>query len=254
VAFDAADAYGRFMGRYSEPLAVSFARWCGVEAGQQVVDVGCGPGALTAVLADLVGADRVLAADPSVPFVEAARERLPGVRIDVAPAEHLPYDDAIADAALAQLVVHFMADPVAGLREMGRVVRPGGVVAASVWDYAGNRAPLSTFWQAAHQVDASTVDESHLAGAREGDLARLCTQAGLVDVQPGELSVHLAFESFEAWWEPYTLGVGPAGDHVRRLDDEGVATLREACRRLLPSAPFETTVWAWVVRARVPEA
>ena len=251
MAFDVADSYGRFMGRYSEPLAVTFAQWCGVQPGHEVVDVGCGPGALTAVLADLVGRDHVVAADPSAPFVEAARRRLPGVRVEVAPAEDLPFDDDVADVAVAQLVVHFMTDPVAGLREMARVVRPGGHVAACVWDFGGGRAPLSTFWQAALEVDGATVDESHLAGAREGDLARLCEEAGLVDVEPGEVSVRLAFDSFEQWWEPYTLGVGPAGDHVARLDEAGVVRLREACRALLPAPPFETTVWAWAVRARV---
>jgi SAM-dependent methyltransferase len=254
VAFDAADSYGRFMGRYSEPLAVPFARWCGVQPGQRVVDVGCGPGALTAALADLVGREHVLAADPSGPFVAAARRRLPGVRVEVAPAEALPFDDDVADVAVAQLVVHFMSDPVRGLREMGRVVRPGGVVAACVWDFGGGRAPLSTFWQGAQAVDGATVDESHLSGAREGDLGRLCREAGLVEVEEGELSVHLAFDSFEQWWEPYTLGVGPAGDHVAGLDEEGVVRLREACRALLPDPPFGTTVWAWAARARVPAA
>ena len=131
MSFDvSADAYTRFMGRYSEPLAALFADLAGVRRGQRVLDVGCGPGALTAELAGRLGAGAVCAVDPSQPFAAAVAERLPGVEVSVAAAERLPFPAGVFDAALAQLVVHFMADPVAGLREMGRVTRPGGVVAA----------------------------------------------------------------------------------------------------------------------------
>src|SRR5206468_5388483 len=116
--------------------------------GQRLLDVGCGPGALTAELVNRVGPNAVSAVEPSASFVAAARERLPGVDMRQTGAERLPFGDAAFDAALAQLVVHFMVDPVAGLREMGRVTRPGGVVAACVWDHAGGRGPLSAFWQA----------------------------------------------------------------------------------------------------------
>jgi ubiquinone/menaquinone biosynthesis C-methylase UbiE len=127
MSFDvSADAYLRFMGRYSEPLAVQFADLAGVRRGQRLLDVGCGPGALTAELVSRAGADAVSAAEPSASFVAAARERLPGVDIRQSAAEQLPFPDDTFDAALAQLVVHFMTDPVAGLREMGRVTRPAG--------------------------------------------------------------------------------------------------------------------------------
>jgi ubiquinone/menaquinone biosynthesis C-methylase UbiE len=138
-----ADAYLRFMGRYSEPMASQFADLAGVSPGQRVLDVGCGPGALTAELVRRLGPGEVSAVEPSAPFAAAARQRLPDVDIQQAQAEQLPFPDAVFDAALAQLVVHFMADPVAGLREMGRVTRPGGVVAACVWDHAGGRGPLA---------------------------------------------------------------------------------------------------------------
>jgi ubiquinone/menaquinone biosynthesis C-methylase UbiE len=133
----AADAYDRFMGRYSVPLAPRFADFAAVAPGQHVLDVGCGPGALTAELVKRVGPDAVSAVDPSEPFVAAARERHPGVTVERAAAEQLPFGVGAFDAALAQLVVHFMTDPVAGLREMARVTREGGVVAACVWDLAG---------------------------------------------------------------------------------------------------------------------
>ncbi len=174
-----ADAYDRFMGKYSTPLAPLFADLAGVEPGQRVLDVGCGPGALTAELVRRLGPDHVSAVDPSASFVSAARERHPEVDVHRASAEDLPFDVGAFDAALAQLVVHFMADPVAGLREMARVTRDGGVVAACVWDHSGDRGPLSLFWQAAHDLDPEVEDESQLTGAREGDLRRIMQAAGL---------------------------------------------------------------------------
>ena len=244
----APDAYDRFMGRYSGPLAPEFADFGGVENGQTVVDVGCGPGALTSELVARVGAAAVTAVDPSEPFVEAARERHPGVRVERAPAEQLPFPDDELDVALAQLVVHFMADPVAGLREMGRVTRPGGVVAACVWDHAGGGGPLSVFWEAVHALDPDVPDESRLAGSREGHLAELLGEAGLHDVEDGAVSVDVEHTSFEEWWEPFTLGVGPAGAYVARLDAERQAALRERCRDRLPEPPFVASARAWAAR------
>src|SRR5918997_1352732 len=137
------------MGRYSRGLAPQLADIAGVAAGQRVLDVGSGPGALTVELVERVGSDAVVAVDPSAPFVDALRSRLPGVDASRASAEALPFEDGSFDAALAQLVVHFMADPVAGLREMARVTRPGGTVGACVWDHGGGHGPLSLFWQGA---------------------------------------------------------------------------------------------------------
>jgi SAM-dependent methyltransferase len=245
-----ADAYHRFMGRFSEPLAVRFAELAGVEAGQRALDVGCGPGGLTAQLVDRLGADAVSAVDPSAPFVAAIRARLPGVDVRSAAAENLPYPDDSFDLALAQLVVHFMADPVAGLSEMARVTRPGGVVAACVWDHAGGGGPLATFWQAVHDVDPQARDESDLAGAREGHLAELCEAARLKDIEPRSLTVSVGFATFDDWWEPFTLGVGPAGAYVAQLDEAQRDGLRGRCMRLLPPPPFEIAALAWYVRAR----
>src|SRR5918996_5094158 len=199
------------MGRYSVPFAPRFADFAGIAAGQRALDVGCGPGALTAELVSRLGPAAVSAVDPSEPFVAAARERHPGVTVRRATAEQLPFADQAFDAALAELVVHFMADPVAGLREMARVTRDGGVVAACVWDLGGGRAPLSSLWRAAHELDPNAQDESHLAGVHEGQLEQLLAAAGLRDVTSSVLSVSVEHLSFEDWWEPYELGVGPAG-------------------------------------------
>src|SRR5215831_6883137 len=178
MSFDvSAGAYLRFMGRYSEPLAAQFADLAGVRRGQRLLDVGCGPGALTAELVSRAGPEAVSAVEPSASFAAAARERLPGVDIRRSGAEQLPFPDDAFDAALAQLVVHFMTDPVAGLREMGRVTRPGGLVAACVWDHAGARGPLTPFWRAVRELDPAADDESNRAGAREGHLAELFARA-----------------------------------------------------------------------------
>jgi SAM-dependent methyltransferase len=244
----AADAYDRFMGRYSVPLAPRLADFAGVTAGQRVLDVGCGPGALTTELVARLGTESVAAADPSEPFVEAARERHPGVEVRRAAAEELPYEADTFDAALAQLVVHFMADPVAGLGEMGRVTRPGGAVAACVWDHAGGHGPLSVFWEAAHSLGDDVVDESELAGARAGHLTELFLAAGLRDVEEDAISVRVEHSTFEHWWEPFTLGVGPAGAYAKGLDPERQTELRERCRSLQPEAPFTVTARAWAAR------
>ena len=243
-----ADAYDRYMGRYSVLLSPQLADLAGIRAGQRVLDVGCGPGALTAELVHRVGPAAVSAVDPSEPFVAAARERHPQVSVQRASAEQLPFPDDAFDAALAQLVVHFMSDPGAGVAEMRRVTRRDGVVAACVWDHAGGQGPLSAFWEVATGLDANVEDESSLVGAREGDLADLFASAGLRDVEETALSVSLEHPSFEDWWEPFTFGVGPAGVYVAALDSERRARLREHCREALPEAPFVLTARAWTAR------
>jgi SAM-dependent methyltransferase len=245
----AAGSYDRFMGRFSKPLAVPFLEVAGLRPGQRVVDVGCGPGALTTQLVSLLGEDAVSAVDPSKPFVEAAKERFPGVDVQLGTAEQLPFDDDSFDAALAQLVVHFMKDPVAGLREMARVTVPGGVVAACVWDHAGGSGPLSLFWRAVNELDPSAHDESHLAGSREGQLAELFSSAGLAEIEASKITVTVGLGSFEEWWEPYTLGVGPSGAYVAGLDETRRAELMARCEQLLPPAPFDVHASAWCVRA-----
>lgn len=247
----AADAYDRFMGRYSVPLASRFADFAGLAPGQRALDVGCGPGALTTELAARLGADAVTAVEPSEPFAAAARERNPGVRVERASAEKLPFGDGTFDVSLAQLVVHFMADPVAGLAEMARVTREGGVVAACVWDHAGGRGPLGVFWDAARALDPTATDESRLPGAQEGDLAKLLAEAGLHAVEEDALHVTVEHATFEDWWEPFELGVGPAGDYVGRLDRDARVALETRCRELLPAAPVALTVYAWAARGRV---
>jgi len=245
-----ADAYARFMGRFSEPLGALFVDRAHLLPGQRALDVGCGPGALTTQLVRRLGAENVCAVDPSATFVDAVRARFPLVDVRMAAAEDLPFADDSFDCALAQLVVHFMADPVAGLTEMRRVTRPGGLVAASVWDQQTGGNPLATFWAAARDTDEQFAAQPERAGTREGHLAELCLSAGLRDVESGSLTVTVEFASFAEWWEPYTLGVGPIGDYLTTLDEDGKERLRARCAELLPAANFAVSGRAWWVGAR----
>jgi len=237
------------MGRFSQPLAVQFAQLAGLRAGQRALDVGCGPGALTAGLVQRLGSRAISAIDPSASFVAAVRDRFPEIGVVRGVAERLPFADRTFDATLAQLVVHFMTDAVCGLAEMARVTRPGGTVAACVWDHAGGTGPLGAFWQAVHDLDPGARDEAALPGAREGHLAELCAAAGLQQIQPGSLTVEIRFETFTDWWEPFTLGVGPAGAYVSQLGQAQREDLRTRCAQLLPPAPFQLSASAWSVRA-----
>jgi hypothetical protein len=138
------------------------------------------------------------------------------------------------------------------LRDMARVTREGGTVAACVWDHAaGGQGPLVVFWEAAHELEPGLADESDLAGAREGHLAELFDTAGMYGIEDTALEVRVVHTTFEDWWEPFTLGVGPAGVFAAGLDEEGRAELRERCRTKLPDPPFELTVRAWAARGRV---
>jgi ubiquinone/menaquinone biosynthesis C-methylase UbiE len=249
--FGAAGAYDRFMGRYSALLSPRMADLAGIAAGQRVLDVGSGPGALTAELVRRAGADHVAAADPNEPFIAALRQRLPGVDARVAPAEALPFADATFDAAIAQLVVHFMRDPVAGLREMARVTRRGGAVAACVWDHADEAGPLAPFWRVARELDPSVGDESRRPGASQGDLVRLLSDAGLRDVRETTIAVRLVHPTFEAWWEPFELGVGPAGVFVASLAPDKRAWLTERLRGVVPAHGFMQDARAWAARGTV---
>ena len=245
-----AEAYDRFLGRYSTRLAPVFADFARVVGEVRAVDVGCGPGALTAELVRRVGADHVAAADPSEPFVAAARERFPGVDVQLAPAESLPFEDGAFDAALAQLVVHFMTDPVAGVGEMARVTRSGGTVAACVWDIAGE-SPLTPFWRAVRLFEPDAPDETERVGTREGELADVLGRAGLRGVVSDVISVRVEHERFDDWWQPFLLGVGPAGQKVASLDEGAREALRERCREQLGDGPFSIPSRAWAARGTV---
>ncbi len=249
MSFDVAgDAYDGFMGRYSRLLSSQLLGLASVRDGQRVLDVGCGTGALTGELVARLGPAAVAAIDPSESFVAATQTRYPGVDVRRASAERLPFPNEAFDAALAQLVVHFMHDPVAGLAEMGRVTRPDGVVAACVWDHGGHAGPLRLFWDAARTLDPAVDDESTLPGTREGHLAELFEAAALREIEATALSVSLEHPTFDAWWEPFTRGAGPAGAYLASLEADRRTELREVCRQQVRTEPFVIEAVAWAAR------
>jgi SAM-dependent methyltransferase len=241
--------YDRFMGRYTASLAPALADAAGVAAGMRVLDVGCGPGGLTQELVRRVGAEHVAAIDPAAQFVAACRERSPGVDAREGVAEALPWPDDAFDAALSSLVIGFMADPDQGVREMARVVRPGGCVAACMWDLAGHgMGMLDTFWTAARTLAPDVGGERALAGGREGDIGERMRRAGLADVADGALDAHVDYAGFDDFWEPLTYGVGPAGQYLASLPPDQRERLREACRAALPGGEFTLTARAWYAK------
>jgi SAM-dependent methyltransferase len=247
----AAEAYDRFVGRYSYGLCDALARAAGLTAESSVLDVGAGTGAGTRYLVELVGPERAAAVEPSEPFAEALKERLPALDVRQASAESLPFEDDCFDAAVALLVVNFMNDPEAGVAEMRRVTRPGGVVAAAVWDYPGEMTLLRVFWDAVSALDPdgiAAVDErGRMRFGRSGELAALWEEAGLAQVESGEIVVSAGYEGFDDLWEPFTRGVGPAGGYATSLDPGRREALRAEYRRRLsvPDGAFRLDARAW---------
>jgi ubiquinone/menaquinone biosynthesis C-methylase UbiE len=248
-----AEGYDRLMGRYLPTLAPAFADAAGIGGGMRLLDVGCGPGGLTGELARRVGAAQVAAIDPSPPFVQACRERNPGVDVREGVAEDLPFPGATFDATLASLVVGFMSDPVRGLGEMARVTKPGGTVAACYWDR--ERMPaLGIFWAAAASVDPAVTGEVQRPGAAPGELAALLREAGLQQVQQDVIFARAEYTGFDDWWSAYTLGVGPAGLYYRSLDATQRESVRAECQQLLgrPIGRFTLEAACWFAAGTTP--
>jgi ubiquinone/menaquinone biosynthesis C-methylase UbiE len=247
-----AEHYDRFMGRYTIPLARAFADEVGVGRGMRVLDVGCGPGGLTSELAERVGVESVAAIDPAEQFVAACRERNPGADVRQGVAEELPWEDDTFDAALSSLVIAFMRDADAGLREMKRVTRPGGKVGVCMWDIAGGgMTMLRLFWSAMKTVKPEVEGERMRVGIAEGDIAERMRSAGFREVADGALEVSVEYSGFEDFWQPFTFGVGPAGQALAALDDDEVAAVREAARVELPDGAFTLPARCWYSTATV---
>ena len=251
-----AEGYDRHIGRYSGALGRALIAAAGVRAGDRALDVGCGPGGLTSELVRLLGPGHVAAADPSEPFAEACRRRLPGVRVEVAAAEALPFADGAFDRALAQLAVNFMSDPPAGVGEMRRVTRRGGAVAAAVWDYAGEMTLLRAFWDAAVAQDPVAADRDEgrtMSFCTPDELRGLWSAAGLLDVAVAPAVVIAGYDGFEDLWDALERGAGPAGAYAAALPAERRAALEEEVRRRLGvgAGPFRLPARAWIATGRV---
>lgn len=246
------DAYARHVGRYGPALSVAHADAAALAAEDRVLDVGCGPGVLLAELARRLGADRAVGVDPSEPFAAAARAAVPGADVGAAAAEELPFEDGAFDVAMSQLVVNFMADAPAGVREMCRVARR--TVTSCVWDYAGEMTMLRVFWDAALELDPQAPDEGRVMRyCKPDELATLWEDAGLRKVETQPLVVEAAYEDFDDYWSPFPSGIAPSGAYCASLDDDARGALREACFRRLgsPHGKFTLTARAWLVRGEL---
>ena len=249
------DAYDAFIGRYSGPLAVAFADAAGVAAGSLSLDVGCGPGALTRELVKRLGSGAVSAFDPSAPFVADCVARCPGVDVRLGRAEAIPFDDASFDRALAQLVLHFVTDPLHAAREMRRVLRPDGIVAACVWDFAEGMEMLRYFWDSAISVVPDAPDEARtMRFGRKGEIAELFDAAGFETIVETKLDVTCTYAGFDGLWSGFLAGSGPAGSFCVALPDKQRGAIRDELFLRLgsPEGPFSLSAMARCACGRAP--
>lgn len=252
------DTYERYMGRWSRRLAPRFLQWLALPAGRRWLDVGCGTGALAAAIVDDCAPSAVSGVDPSEGFLATAGKRLPPqVRLQRAAADALPLADAAVDATVSSLVLNFVPDVAAALREMKRVTADRGVVAACVWDYAGSMQMIRAYWDAAAQLGllAPGQDEGErFALCRPEALAAAFAAAGLRDGTVGAIEIETTFTDFDDYWQPFLGGQGPAPAHAASLDDASRARLREGLRERLPSqrdGRIALSARAWAARGQV---
>lgn len=257
--WSSADSYEGYIGRWSRALAPTFLEWAGVQTGSRVLDVGCGTGALSDAL--LRRGASVSGIDPSEAFVEFARAQLPAAEFQVGDAQALPFADSTFDAAVSGLVLHFVPDPARAAREMRRVVRASGIVAAYVWDYSGRMELVRHFWDAAVEQDphrAGPFDQASRYPLCHPDrLAALFRDAGLDGVATTAIDQPTVFRDFDDYWRPFLGGRTPASEYCLSLPEEQRADLRERIRRRLPIGNDGTIgliARAWAVRASAPHA
>jgi SAM-dependent methyltransferase len=257
--FSGGDAYEHFMGRWSRQLAPLLVRFAGVRDGERVLDVGSGTGALTSAVAAAAPSSRIVGVDPSASYVAFAHTRHPNerIRFEVGDAQQLRFDDGSFDRTISLLVLNFIPDRSKALGEMIRVTRPGGTVAAAVWDYGEGMEMLRIFWDEAVALNpaADARDERQMPLSHKGELGALWRKHGLRDVSEQAISIRTRFSSFDDYWLPFVEKQGPAGDYVAALAESERAQLRSRLRtRLLGNGRDRAIVLsarAWAVRGRV---
>lgn len=260
--FGDAQAYERFMGRWSSQLAPLLVRFAALPTSGRVLDVGSGTGALAFSLAETFPNLHVLGIDPAAEYVAYANSRNPypgRATFETGDAQHLRHASGSFDHCLSLLVVNFIPDRAKALAELKRVTRPGGSVSAAVWDYPDGMRMLRHFWDAAVAIDPSAArrDESHMPLCRSGELGGFWRKAGLTGVSETALDLAMKFASFADYWDPFLLGQGPAGAYLRSAGSHREAIRDELKRRLRVEAeekPFTLAARAWAVRGIVARA
>ena len=259
--FAQSHAYEPFMGRWSRRLAPLFVEFAGVHDGESVLDVGSGTGAVAAAIAEAHPGAHVTGVDPAQELVSAARQRSAGrgIRFVVGDAQRLDFSDGTFDRALSLLALNFMSDPARALAEQIRVTRPGGLIAAAVWDYGDGMQMLRAFWNEAVAADpaADARDERHMPLCRHGELSALWLSQGMLAVGERPLTIEQPFASFEDYWQPFLGGQGPAGSYVASLSTAARTRLCDSLRRRLADehgngGPFVLTARAWAVKGYSP--
>ena len=256
--FTSTEAYERFMGRWSRKLAEKLVDFSEIAPGCRVLDLGCGLGSVSEAILDGVKDTSVVGIDPSTEYVGHARRRLAGrpAAFHEGDGQGIQQADESFDAALSMLVLNFVPEPLKAVQEMARVTRPGGIIAAAVWDYQGRMEMLRVFWDAAVSIDPgiTNADERHQRLCSQHDLGKLFMQAGLENVQSSALEIEMVFESFEDYWLPFLGGQGPAGALVASLSAEKRNELQKALRlRLDTGDSFKMTARAWAAKAKRAE-
>jgi SAM-dependent methyltransferase len=258
--FSNASSYDSYMGRWSAKLGPLFAKFARIRDGDRVLDVGCGTGSLIQAVANLNGQSEVVGIDPTPGFIAYARQRFtdPRITLDQGSAFELPYPESSFDQALSMLVLHLISAPDRAAREMRRVTKPGGTVAACTWDGSGGMELTSIFWSEAVRLDpaAETCAERARHCNLKGQLDELWRATGLSSVEETAIDIRMDFTSFDDYWLPYLQGVGPTGVYVAGLSNDGLDTLRERLRtRVLggqSDGAFSLAARAWAVRGLVP--
>lgn len=253
------DPYEQYVGRWSRQVAPRFLSWLSVPPNRRWLDVGCGTGALSAAILDGCSPLSVVGVEPSEGFLEKAREHLAGrALLRRGTAAQIPLEDGTVDVVVSGLVLNFVPDGRAALREMARVAAAGGVIAAYVWDYAGKMELMRHFWDAAVELDpaAMAADEgARFPLCRPDALAALFADAGLRGIEVTSIDITTAFATFDDYWRPFLGGQGPAPAYAMALDEKARADLRDRIRARLPLQPdgsIALTARAWAVRAAVP--
>jgi len=255
--FSISASYEQYMGRWSRLLAPAFVAFAGVKDGERILDVGTGTGALAAALEAATRHSEITGIDPSAGFIEHGSTTSGRVRFEVGDAQALPYADASFDRTMTLLVINFIPDHAKAVREMRRVTRPKGTVAACVWDYGAGMESLRIFWDEAVALDpaAAPRHERNMKLTRAGELGALWNTSGLTGVREEALVIEQAFSSFDDYWAPFLKGTGPGGAYVASLGEEQRRRLEAQLRRRLlggrPGGSFALQARAWCVRGEV---